>query len=217
MKHEDRLRIFFNKNKIVGFFATRGKLWEKFAFYTSILINLMIILSYSEYFLPEADKKKEKTNPEEYNKALQFYRINDPRFLLQKDFIYTKDLIRIIGILNLIFSSLVVFFFFIKRAPLLLEKSWTDFYYLKANKFKKIFKGFKLIIKSLFICLQDYLFLYYICYIFFSSWGIILHPFFFVFHLTDFLRIEVLATVVKAMWNPRWQLILTFVLFTLIG
>ena len=40
----------------------------------------------------------------------------------------TEGFIVIVGLLNLIFSSLVVFLFFVKRAPLLAHTLWEDFF-----------------------------------------------------------------------------------------
>jgi hypothetical protein len=47
MEHEERLRIFFSYNPLIGVFARHGKLWEQCAFYTTISINLMVCMSYS--------------------------------------------------------------------------------------------------------------------------------------------------------------------------
>ena len=40
----------------------------------------------------------------------------------------TEGFIVILGMFNLIFSSLVVFLFFVKRAPLLAHHLWDDFF-----------------------------------------------------------------------------------------
>jgi len=47
MEHEEKLRIFFSYNPVIGIFANHGKLWEQCAFYTTIIINIIICLSYS--------------------------------------------------------------------------------------------------------------------------------------------------------------------------
>lgn len=46
--------------------------------------------------------------------------------------------------------------------------------------------------------------------------GIIIHPFLFAFSLTDFLRSGDLKNVVKAVYNPREELFLSFILFFVI-
>ena len=52
-------------------------------------------------------------------------------------------------------------------------------------------------------------------YILFAIGGLVIHPFLFCFQLTDFLRIDLLKNVVKAVWIPRKQLLLTFLVFIL--
>lgn len=39
--------------------------------------------------------------------------------------------------------------------------------------------------------------------------GLIIHPFFFAFHLLDFFRISLLKNVIKSIYRPKDQLILT--------
>lgn len=62
---------------------------------------------------------------------------------------------------------------------------------------------------------RDFDFVYYILYILFAIGGLAIHPFLFAFQLTDFLRIGLLKNVVKAVWIPKKQLFLTFVVFIL--
>lgn len=89
----------------------------------------------------------------------------------------------------LVFSSLIVFFFLVKRAPLKVDKIWEN--YEKPPKFFNmmcdvLIRG----IKSLFILLQDSDILYYSIYIIAGIVGLTVHPFFFAFHLMDFLKLE---------------------------
>lgn len=46
--------------------------------------------------------------------------------------------------------------------------------------------------------------------------GLIVHPFYFAFHLLDFLRVEQLKTVVQAMWVPRVELFLALSLIIIL-
>lgn len=46
--------------------------------------------------------------------------------------------------------------------------------------------------------------------------GIVIHPFLFAFSLTDFLRTGDLKNVVKAIYEPRVELALSFILFLVI-
>ena len=99
------------------------------------------------------------------------------------------------GGFNLITTFLVVFFFLIKRGPLLLENMWIKYFNSTSGRIKKFFKGIYLVLVSLCVCLRDTEFMYYFFYMIFGVWGIIVHPFFFLFHLTDFLRIELLSFI----------------------
>ena len=81
---------------------------------------------------------------------------------------------------------------------------------------KKIILAIYYLIYSFYLCLTDFDLMYYVLYIAFALLGLLLHPFFFAFHLSNFLRIGVLTSVVKAIWIPRKQLFLTFVFFILI-
>lgn len=51
MKNEEKLNRLFAINPIFGFFATHGKLWEQLAFATTLVINFIICMSYSQYFI----------------------------------------------------------------------------------------------------------------------------------------------------------------------
>ena len=51
MKHEEKLRQIFDKYKILAIFCLNVKFWEQAAFYVACFTNLIIIVSYSEYFL----------------------------------------------------------------------------------------------------------------------------------------------------------------------
>lgn len=62
MEHEERLRIFFSYNRILGIFANHGKLWEECAFYTTIAVNIIVCLSYSQYFMDETNVEPDDPN-----------------------------------------------------------------------------------------------------------------------------------------------------------
>ncbi len=55
--------------------------------------------------------------------------------------------------------------------------------------------------------------LYYLSYGVLAFFATIIHPFFFAFHLSEFLiKFPSLRTILKSVWEPRWQLLLTMVL-----
>lgn len=71
-------------------------------------------------------------------------------------------------------------------------------------------------LKSVYLLLNDFEIVYYTIYILFVVVGITLHPFFFVFCMTDFLRTEYLKNVVRAVWQPRAELVLSLILFIIL-
>jgi inositol 1,4,5-triphosphate receptor type 3 len=58
--------------------------------------------------------------------------------------------------------------------------------------------------------------LYYSIYIIAGIVGLTVHPFFFAFHLMDFLKLEQLKTVLDAMWRPREEIGLALLLLSVI-
>jgi len=141
----------------------------------------------------------------------------NPRWF-ELDIDWTDQLIFILGVLNITFTSLVVSIFFIKKAPLLLRDMWYDWYYAELNnKLLKLAWFFYTLVKSISTCLMDFDFVFYSLYIVFCVFGLKFHPFFFSWGLlVDFLRIKILKNVIKAVWIPRESLSLTFLLFILI-
>lgn len=207
MKHEEKLNKLFNKNKLIGLIFNHGKLWADLAFLTNLTINIIIVASYSGNFA---------TDPENHV-SVEFARKYEPRFFLKEEFDQTLTVIKIFGIANILFSALVVFFFLIKRAPLIvLEKNvWKGFWVAKIKKLKRLLLFIWKSSYSFYLCLSDFDFVYYMLYILFAIGGLVIHPFLFCFQLTDFLRIDLLKNVVKAVWIPRKQLLLTFLVFIL--
>jgi len=66
--------------------------------------------------------------------AIKEARLYDPRLFFLAEFTWTTELIRILGIINLTFASLVVGLFCMKRAPLLLKDIWIEWFEQKGKK-----------------------------------------------------------------------------------
>lgn len=71
-------------------------------------------------------------------------------------------------------------------------------------------------IKSVFVLLLNFDILYNLVYMALIIMGIVIHPFLFVATMADLLRTEDLKNVVKAAYNPRTELGLSFILFLVI-
>lgn len=207
--HEQTLKNIWNQNKILGMIAAYEKLWENLAFNINLTLNFIIIASYSEWEIT-AD-----TPIDDWD----YHRLYRPK-LFNLTVQQTLVLFKILGILNLVFSGLAVLLFFMKRGPLLAGGIWrslaTRFKTREYGCFKKGFLYCQAVMRSFVACLSDFTLLFYILYIALLICGLSVHPFFYAFHLTDFLRISILQNVIKAIWNPRTQIILTLVFFMLV-
>ena len=71
---------------------------------------------------------------------------------------------------------------------------------------------------SMYQTLMEIEIFYYICYIIFSLFGALIHPFFFCFHLTEILfRFSTLSNILQSVYQPRLQLALTFILYLILN
>ena len=151
-----------------------------------------------------------------YNYLLQRSRITNPRLFQIEEYDWSLKLIMAFGVANLVLSSLVIVLFFVKKAPLLLEEMWTEWYIKRQGYTEKLIYLLPLLIQTIKACLTDFDFVYYTCYMVFCIIGLALHPFFFGFLIVDFMRIKMLKNVVKAVYIPRVDLALTFMIFLLL-
>lgn len=56
MKHEERLRLIFEKYQLLGYIATNIHKWEQIAFIVACAINVIILFSYSDFYITDAQK-----------------------------------------------------------------------------------------------------------------------------------------------------------------
>jgi len=99
-------------------------------------------------------------------------------------------MITILGIINVASSGLVVFFFCVKKAPLLLEDIWKEWWYTKDKLLIEIFKLIITILKSIQLISTDFDLLFQLFYICVSILGLLIHPFLFGLLTFDFLRLK---------------------------
>lgn len=183
MKLEERMKIFFGKNRFLALFAQHVELWKDLAFVLTLILNFLIFFSYSEYF--------GDPNDDEF-KA----RMDNPRLFLDSNAKNTKSLFTILGIIMIICSSFVVAFFLMKKAPLVIQKAWKIDLFNRTNPdgSKKspglLGKLVNFLFKAIFTVitiLQSVEIVYYILYGLLAVVGLVIHPFFFAFHLTEIL------------------------------
>lgn len=147
MLHEEKLNKLLNKNIFIGLIFDHGKLWAQLAFISNLTINFVIIASYSDLAAREActSIKTNVSNPlyhypcdNTYNNTMfQTARKEEPRFWYNNHLEATKEAVMIIGIANIQFSALVVLFFLLKRAPLLVQDVWEGFWDMGVGIAKK--------------------------------------------------------------------------------
>jgi hypothetical protein len=115
-------------------------------------------------------------------------------------------------------SICVVVFFLLKNAPLIIKKAWSTKIPIDSNHI--VFKLLTILIKLLTVILfilKEIEILYYMAYGALAVIGTVVHPFFFAFHMTEVLiRFPTLKNVIRAVWEPREQLLLTLILFIIL-
>jgi inositol 1,4,5-triphosphate receptor type 1/inositol 1,4,5-triphosphate receptor type 3 len=114
----------------------------------------------------------------------------------------------------------VVVFFLSKIAPLIIKRAWKQkplFDEPRPGLIKSLFNLLYKLFFVLFSCLADFEVLYYLGYGVMAVIGTIIHPFFYCFHLTVILiRYPTLKNVIRAVSDPKEQLILSLVLLLIL-
>ncbi len=129
----------------------------------------------------------------------------------------TPNIIEWLAKSNFIFSFLRVFFFLIKRSPLHYKPIWEGFF---SNQIKeqKCFTIFKIVILNMLNTIMKFLrdkeLVFHLLILVFSSLGAFRHKFFFSVHLMLMIvRHQLLQNVVKAFYEPWWEIFLTIIMF----
>ncbi|CAD8210359.1 unnamed protein product [Paramecium octaurelia] len=212
-KHEEKLAVFFSKNKFIAIFANYVILWKDLAFILTLLLNLFIILSYADN-----EKTGQQTGDEvESIQTIRKNRISNP-ILLNSNLTVdeTESLFFICGIIMIVCSTFVVLFFLLKKAPLYIKESYKkqdlSEYGVLINSLFQIF-NFSYSIARVLLNIEI---LYYLSYGTLAFLATFYHPFFFAFHLTEIvIRFPQLRNIIKSFWEPKLSLLLTFILIIL--
>lgn len=202
MQHEFRLSKFYNKYKLVSFLTSHVTVWKEVAFFATLIQNFFIIASYYE------NESGDRLSP------WMFYENS-----AQMTVTGTNNALRIIGILQCVCSVLIVTFFIMKTAPVLIKRGWRK--HQRANVQRNCLSSMIYKIKGLFLTLYFTLsnidVLYHLLYMLCSVFGIIVNPLFFSLNLLDILyRYPSLQNVIKSIVLPRKSLLLTFILILIL-
>lgn len=102
---------------------------------------------------------------------------------------------------------------------MLIDEDWREMKAKIKKKRKIIFMIYYITIfmmKSFINCLFNFEFIYYMIYMIMNVSSLAIHPFLFSFNLSDFLNIDILKSMLQAIWIPKKQLLLTFMVFLLV-
>jgi len=201
-KHELRLKLFFGRHKVIAVFANFVNLWKDLSFFTSIALNILILGSYSQTNAPEL--------------GIEESRMEKPIIFLADDESpeSTEQIFFSLGSVMVVSSIFVLIFFLIKRAPLVIQRAWGV---NTTGRKRSFMEKFTNTVKTIYLSLKTFEIVYYISYAIFAVLGISIHPFFYAFHLTQILtRYPTLKNLIRAIYEPRRQLGLTFLLYMIL-
>ena len=193
-----------------------------------IALNILIMMSYSTF---TTDKCDDASNDSPYTIRLQC-----PHFLYKETYSSAK-IKKIFGIMGcfLLLFQLVLFFGYIIRRffenigiylfsykkKKLSKKSQIK---EKANIYKKkkedkisCFSYFLIFLHVLFKIIFNFQTIYYILSLLFIYFGLFIHPFFFCFILLELVnRVEIMQTVLNAMYKPMGNIVITLLMFLML-
>ena len=125
----------------------------------------------------------------------------------------------ICGIFMIVCSTFVVLFFLLKKGPLYVKTAWRenqDLLKMPADPFTKLFKLLIVVLKSMLRIFTNIEVVYYLTYGALAYVAMMVHPFFYAFHLTEFIiRYPTLSSVLQSIWEPKMQLLLSYILIIL--
>ena len=206
------------KLPLINLFLKNIYIYEILLLIIGLITNLLIMLSFSTF-------TKENCNVTNYkNIDSKEIRIQCPHFLYKeksdKDIKYNdSNLIlyfKILGGIELVFQSLIfidylIRIFSVKNALIRFK------YKIKELKEGKKDNQMKIIVIIIANCFINFLSLYYILSIVFIILGLIFHPFFHCIILLEFVkRIQLMQTVLKAMYKPLKNILITLLMFIIL-
>ena len=185
----------------------------------AIIQNFLILLSYSDF-----------TNESECDCgdeicAFERRRLYCPRFFYNENNSYTQlnKALRVIGTLELILQIILIFDYIFRNFSIYYTLSKNEYIIKRARITKQteditltFWEYIKIIFRSIWRYFTFQL-LYYILYIVFNLLGHTKHPFFYAFSLLELLnRVEVMLSVLKAMYVPGIYILINLFMFLML-
>ena len=184
----------------------------------SLISNLIIMLSYNNFVTTCDDDEILKIR-----RSSEYVRLKCPYLLYEKtyDSSLVLELLRIFGIIQLILQSIIfvdyiVRIFSVEQAKIILEYKIKNL--RNGRDISNINKYlFFIIFEVIFQCIFNFRSFYYIISIIFICFGLAIHPFFYCITLLEFVnRIQLMQTVLKAMYEPLGNILITLLMFIIL-
>lgn len=200
LRCEYRLQKFISRHWTLTLIAQNIALWRDLGFLFTLIINFVILSSYSAYGLDRLQWP-----------SLLYYDGGSGRGLGYRG---TRNVLVTLGVLQILCTACVVLSFLAKTSPYLAVRGWTHSPATSAAGFSHAWQVVRRSLwAGLYIC-SDHAVLYYVSCIVLSVLGVTTSPLFFAFHMTEvILRFPALQQVVQAVFH-RWQR--TFLTYSLI-
>ena len=193
-----------------------------------IALNILIMMSYSTF---TTDKCDDASNDSPYTIRLQC-----PHFLYKETYSSAKikkifgimgcflllfQLILFLGyIIRRFFENIGIYLFSYKKKKLSKKSQIKEKAYIyKKKKEDKIscFSYFLIFLHVLFKIIFNFQTIYYILSLLFIYFGLFIHPFFFCFILLELVnRVEIMQTVLNAMYKPMGNIVITLLMFLML-
>lgn len=177
------------------------------SFYTALVINFIIL---SSFFLFYYETLSSGENERIFYGQSDDGRLDNPSFMDKLAISKTIVLLDVFGCVMVILTFLYSSSKLIQVVPLLCHDIWSSKKKVQRTFLTKVLFSFFKVIESSEV-------LFYILYFVFALLGVLVHWFFFSFHLVIILSIyTTLRNVTKAITQPKLELFLTFMLFLII-
>jgi hypothetical protein len=206
LSYTKSLEEFYKKVLIMDIILNQYLFWKDLSFLITLGINFLIVSSY--YKIPNTDKLPNSDVLGIVNKV--FYEghvapIYDYAFRYDhRNTVVTKSLLYSLCLIQMILAFLIFSNYFVKYLP---KYTWADRNIKQTNC--------KRLVIFVYRMLMDFNFVYHLTYLLMAFLGFFLGNYlFFSFHLLEIVRRSTtLKNVLKAIWNPKKQIIVTLFLF----
>ena len=200
LRCEYQLQKFISRHWGLSLIAQNIALWRDLGFLFTLLLNFVILGSFSEYGLDRL-----------HWPSLLYYDGGSGRGLGYRG---TRNVLVTLGVLQIMCTAFVVLSFLAKTSPYLAVRGWNHTPMTSASGARHVWQVIRKGLWASLYILSDSAVQYYVACIVLAVLGVSTSPLFFAFHMTEIiLRFPALQQVVQAVLH-RWQR--TFLTYALI-